>query len=391
MQSTATAFTPKICYNKRMGIKELEERVGQLTDKRRTSHGNIRHKLVDIVMAGFMAVLCGGETFEDMETFTHMRLEWLREKANLGFANGVPDSDTFRRVFEFLDPKELANCLWGWLDFEREARSVVGIDGKTARGSANSKHSAFHIVTAFIAESQITLGEVVTDEKSNEITAVPELLKIIDVKGDIVTADAMSCQKEIVETIVKKGADYTIALKGNQPMLEAETREWFETFRESLPVLRTDDIGHGRIEHREYRLLTDISWLDKRGEWASLRGIGMARSRVIEKKTGRETVCERYFITSLASLEEFAYSARKHWSIENQLHWRLDVIFREDASKAKKDNSPLNLNVLRKVSLSLLNQFKAGQPKKRLSMNRLRYMCALSCDQLLSVLFPELK
>ena len=117
----------------------------------------------------------------------------------------------------------------------------------------------------------------------------------------------------------------------------------------------------------------------------------MARSRVVEKKTGRETVCERYFITSLASLEEFAYSARKHWSIENQLHWRLDVIFREDASKAKKDNSPLNLNVLRKVSLSLLNQFKAGQPKKRLSMNRLRYMCALSCDQLLSVLFPELK
>lgn len=225
---------------------------------------------------------------------------------------------------------------------------------KTERGSENGAHAAYHIDTAFIAENQIMLGEVVTEEKSNEITAVSEPLKIIDVKGDIMTADAMSCQKKIVKEIVRKGADYTIGLKGNQPKLESDAEECFVAFADTLEVLRTDNIGHGRIEHREYRLLTDISWLSQRKEWAGLKGLGMAKSHVIDKKTGKETVAVRYFITSLTDLEEFAYLVRKHWSMENQLHWRLDVIFREDVSKEKKDNSPLNLNVLRKVSLFLL-------------------------------------
>lgn len=181
-------------------------------------------------------------------------------------------------------------------------------------------------------------------------------MKLIDVRGDIVTADAMSCQKEIVKEIVRKGADYTIGLKGNQPKLESDTIEWFDAFGDTLEALKTDDIGHGRIEHREYRLLTSLSWLGQRKEWTGLKGLGMVRSHVIDKKTGKETEFVRYFITSLTNLEEFSYSVRKHWSIENQLHWRLDVIFREDASKAKKDNSPLNLNVMRKVSVSLLQQ-----------------------------------
>ena len=373
-----------------MGITGLIEEVGNLTDKRRTSHGNIRHNLVDIVITGFLTILCQGKTFVDMETFATVRLEWLREKANLKFDSGVPDSDTFRRVFEVLDPKELSNSLWNWVDYERKSRCVVGIDGKTERGSGNGDHSAYHVITAFIAESQITLGEVVTDEKSNEITAVPELLKIIDIKGDIVTADAMSCQREITKEIVGKGADYTIGLKGNQPKLESDAEEWFRAFGDTLEVLKIDDVGHGRIEHREYRLLTDISWLEQREEWAGLKGLGMVKSQVINKKTGKETEFTRHFITSLTNLEEFAYSVRKHWSIENQLHWRLDVIFREDASKARKDNSPLNLNVLRKVSLSLLKQYITNQPK-RFSMNKLMFMCALNSDYLLSVLFPELK
>ena len=373
-----------------MGITGLIERVEKLSDKRRTSHGNIQHKLVDIVTIGFLTIVCKGQTFVDMEAFAETRFDWLKNKIHLELKGGVPDSDTFRRVFELLDPKELSNCLWGWLEYERKTRCVVGIDGKTERGSENEAHSAYHIVTAFIAENQITLGEVVTEEKSNEITAVPELLKIIDVKGDIVTADAMSCQKEIVKEIVRKGADYTIGLKGNQPKLESDTIEWFDAFGDTLEVLKTDDIGHGRIEHREYRLLTNLTWLEQKKEWTGLKGLGMVKSHVIDKKTGKETEFVRYFITSLTSLEEFAYSVRKHWSIENQLHWRLDVIFREDASKAKKDNSPLNLNVMRKVSLSLLQQRKAKMPK-RTSMNKLMFMCALNSDYLFGVLFPELK
>ena len=312
-------------------------------------------------------------------------------KVGLKFSNGIPDSDTFRRIFEILDPKELSDCLWGWLGYEREARSVVAIDGKTERGSGNGKHPAYHVVTTFVAESQITLGDVVTEEKSNEIKAVPELLKLIDIKGDIVTADAMSCQKEIMETITDRGADYAVALKGNQPALEADVKEWFGAFGDTLAPLVTKDIGHGRIEYRTYWLLNDISWLGQKGEWAGLKGVGKVRCRIIDKKTGFETEADRYFITSLTDLDEFADSVRKHWSVENQLHWRLDVIFREDASKAKKDNSPLNLNVLRKVSLSLLKQFIVKQGKKRMSMNKLMFMCALNSENLLSVLFPDLK
>lgn len=329
-----------------MKIERLKEEIKNISEPRRTSHGNIRHKLEDIIIIGLCTVICKGEDYADMEEFGTEREEWLRKFLEL--PNGIPDSDTFRRVFERLKSSEMSKCLINWLDTEREKRAVVAIDGKTIRGSGNEDHKAYHVVSAFVAENQITLGEITVDEKSNEITAVPELLDLIDVEGAIVTADAMSCQKKIVEKIVSEKADYVIGLKENQPALYENVKLYFESFDEGFAEKFTLDKNHGRIERREYKLLTDISWLEQRREWKNLKAVGSVTATVEEK--GNKSSFTRYFITSLTDINEFAYAVRKHWSIENQLHWCLDVIFCEDSSRARKDNSPLNMNILRKNS-----------------------------------------
>lgn len=362
-----------------MEIKKLKEEIKNINEPRRTGYGNIRHKLEDIIIIGLCTVICGGEDFTDMEAFGKSRKKYLAKFLEL--PNGIPDSDTFRRVFERLDPSELSSCLINWVSTEREKRSVIAIDGKTICGSGNAKHKAYHVISAFAAENQLTLGELTVEEKSNEITAVPELLDLIDVKDSIVTADAMSCQKKIVEKIRSKKADYTIGLKQNQPALYKDTEDYFNEFSGELPSKITQEKGHGRIERREYRLLTDISWLEQKGDWCGLKALGMARSTITEKGETREFT--RYFITSLTELDEFADSVRKHWSIENQLHWCLDVIFREDASRARKDNSPLNLNVIRKIALNLVSQAQY----KRISKKKLMFRAALEPELFIRILF----
>ena len=240
---------------------------------------------------------------------------------------------------------------------------------------------AYHVVSAFAAENQLTLGEICVEEKTNEITAVPELLDLIDVKSDIVTADAMSCQKKIAEKIIDKKADYTIGLKQNQPTLYKDAEDYFKEFSVNIPSKTTIEKGHGRIEKREYQLLTDLSWLEQKDECKGLNALGCARSTITENGETREFT--GYFITSLTDLEAFADSVRKHWSIENQLHWCLDVIFREDASRARKNNSPLNLNVLRKIALNLVSQAQY----KRISKKRLIFRAALEPTLFLDILF----
>ena len=214
-----------------MEISELKEKIKTISEPRRVSHGNIRHRLDDIIIIGLCTIICLGEDYNDMEAFGNEREEWLRTFLEL--PNGIPDSDTFRRVFERLNPKELSACLNDWLDIEREKRGIVAVDGKTIRGSGNSEHKAYHVVSAFVAENQITLGEIVVEEKSNEIKAVPELLDIIDVSGDIVTADAMSCQKEIAAKITERKADYVLALKDNQPALRQDVSDYFFSARQA--------------------------------------------------------------------------------------------------------------------------------------------------------------
>ena len=362
-----------------MRIEELKEVVSSIKDPRR-EYGNKRHKLIDIVVIGLCTIVCKGEDFTDMEDFGIEREEWLR--GFLELPNGIPDSDTFRRVFERVNPAELSEALYGWLGAEREKRGVIAIDGKTICGSGNANHKAYHVVSAFVAENQITLGELAVSEKSNEITAIPELLDLIDVKGGIVTADAMSCQKEIVRKIHDKKADYVVALKENQPALYDDVKLWFEN-EIATHCTATHEKGHGRIETREYFLESEIDWLDQKHLWKGVSSIGAARSTVIEK--GRTRAETRYYITSLCDVGEFAHAVRSHWSIENQLHWQLDVTFGEDGSRARKDYSPLNLNVLRKTAMSLLKTVDWG----RIGLKKKMFIAALNPAKLLQLLFLE--
>ena len=366
-----------------MELERLKTALTGLEDPRRTVGGHILHKLEDIIIIGLCTLLCNGEDFTDMEAFGELRKEWL--ETFLELPHGIPDSDTFRRVFERLNPEALAECLYDWLGCHWDHGTVVAIDGKTICGSKSKSHKAYHVVSAFAAENQLVLGELVTGEKSNEITAVPELLASLNVAGSIVTADAMSCQKGIVQTIQEKEADYVIGLKANQPALLEDVSLYFQDFGKELPSIVTRGKDHGRIEKREYRLLTDLSWLPQRSEWAGLKALGFVRSTVT--KNGSTSTDDRYFITSLTDIGQFSYAVRKHWSVENQLHWSLDVVFREDASKARKDMAPLNLNVLRKTALALCKHADFGP---RVSMKKKRFSAALDPNRFLAILFAKL-
>ena len=241
-KSRATAFKilaygGKMWYNRDMEIEKLKKAMADVEDPRRTDRGNIRHKLEDILIIGLCTLISNGNDFVDMEAFGKQREEWLR--GFLALPNGIPDSDTFRRVFERLNPEALSECLYDWLGCNREEGSVIAVDGKTIRGSGNESHKAYHVVSAFVAENRVVLGELVTEEKSNEITAVPELLASLNIEGSVVTADAMSCQKKIVEQIQNGGADYVIGLKGNQSALLENVSLYFESFSGELPKLTT--------------------------------------------------------------------------------------------------------------------------------------------------------
>lgn len=287
-----------------MNIEELKEEIKNIQEPRRTRYGNIRHKLEDIIIIGLRTIICGGEDFADMEAFGKSRQEYLAKFLEL--PNGIPDSDTFRRVFEKLNLSELSSCLVNWISVERNSRGTVAIDGKTICGSGNDKHKAYHVISAFVAENQLTLGEICVEEKTNEITTVPKLLDLIDVKGDIVTADAMSCQKKIVKKIIDKKADYTIGLKQNQPELYKDTEDYFRAFSADIPSKTTIEKGHGRIEKRAYQLLTNLSWLEQKDEWNRLNALECAKPTIAENGEIREFT--RYFITSLMDLETFADS-----------------------------------------------------------------------------------
>ncbi len=360
-----------------MKIQKLIEQVGKIEDPRR-QYGYLQHKLETILVIAFCAIICGAEDYEDIEGFGNARKDWLEKFLTL--KNGIPDKDTFRRVFERLNPSEVAQCLYGWLGNREVKGKTVNIDGKTICGSANAAHNAYHVVSAWVSENQITLGEIVVDAKSNEITAIPKLLDLIDIEGTTVTIDAMGTQIKIAEKIIEKKADYCLALKGNHSDLHDDVRFYFEN-QAAISRTVTREKNHGRIEKREYFLETDIDWLEQKRYWKGLAAIGAVRSTVIENEMTR--VETRYFITSLISLERFADSVRKHWSIENQLHWHLDVTFHEDRAKARKDNAPLNWNVMRKTALPLIRNADVG---KKQSVKRKMFMAALDVSILENIL-----
>jgi predicted transposase YbfD/YdcC len=294
---------------------KIEKRV---SDPRRTEYGNIRHKLWEILVIALLSVICKGADYlpagqagEDMEIFGIEREKWLREELGLDLEHGIPSEDTFRRLFERLNPKGFRSCLEESIGYTRSKREVVNLDGKTKGGSG------IHIISAFVGEQQITLGEITCLPARQE--EIPKLIDMIDVRGHIVTIDSIGCQKDIVAKLSTKkvGADYVIGLKGNQKNLHKAVKSHFTEGVRIFEKEQTTEYGHGRFEVGAYYLETDISWLEQRGEWSGLKAVGMVESCVY--RNGKSTCSMRFYITSLTDIEEFSYAVREHWAIENKL------------------------------------------------------------------------
>lgn len=339
--------------------EELIEYFAELPDPR--SDINRQHNLVDLVTIAVCAATCGADQWTEVAEFGRIREEWFRQYLELPF--GIPSHDTFGRVFALLDPQAFQESLLGWLTavFDIKDAQVIAIDGKTARRSGDNRlgKKALHMVSAWATENSIVLGQVKTAEKSNEITAIPELLDMIDVEGATVTIDAMGCQREIVEKIVEKGGDYIIGLKKNQGKLYDRAVELFrEVAGKQFDCVRqrhklTTDHGHGRTEVRDHIIIRDLFTFQEDEAWTGLQCFGrVIYQRTVDGKMNEEV---RYYITSLPCVaKSFAEKVRAHWSIENSLHWSLDVSFGEDNSRIRIGNAQENMNTLRKFTLSLL-------------------------------------
>jgi len=338
---------------------------------------NKRHKLIDIITIAICAVICNADSFADIAEFGKAKYEWL--KRFLDLPHGIPSVDTFERVFARIDPDEFKESFVRWVRAicELTKGEIVSVDGKTVRRShdKSSGKSAIHMVSAWAGANGIVLGQRKTEEKSNEITAIPELLKLLEIRGCIVTIDAMGCQKHIAEVIIDKGADYVFSLKGNQGRLHNDVELFFQEQRKEnfkdvvVDYHETVDGGHGRIETRRYWTTSDIGWLQGKEDWKGLKTICMVeRERHIDDRVEQET---NYYVGSIGSnAERFGHAVRSHWGIENSLHWVLDVCFREDESRVRKDNAPENLAVLRHIALNLVK--KETSRKKSIRSKRLR-------------------
>lgn len=319
------------------------------------------HPLDDILVISICALLCGAESFEDMELFGEAKEGWFRTFLEL--PHGIPSHDTFGRVFAALDPEKFLEAFMRWTQSLRESLSgeVVAIDGKALRRAINAGQSPKVIVSAWAAGNGLVLGQRKVEEKSNEITAVPELLRTLELSGCIVTLDAMGCQKQIAREIIEADADYVLALKGNQGNAFHELGSFLEDAirSDAASLARWEQVekGHGRLETRRYWQSTDIDWFAEASSWEGLRSVGAVEAiREVKGKTSTE---RRYYLSSLPlDVERFAGAVRSHWGVENQLHWVMDVVFNEDQNRARSRHASENLALLRRWSLNLLKADK---------------------------------
>ena len=318
------------------------------------------HLLEDIIFIAIASVICGAETWNDMENYGKSKEPWLKKFLQL--PNGVPSHDTFNRVFSSLDPTELETCFLEWVKSVARITEgeVISIDGKSIRGSRDKgSKSIVHMVSAWANANNMVLGQVKVDEKSNEITAIPKLLDVLVLEGCIVTIDAMGCQTEIANKIVEKGADYILAVKGNQGSLEEGAED---TVRFIKPVDQYEDAdsGHGRVETRRCFIYNDLSHIEPVSKWKNLKAVVKIEAERFIKSTGETQRETRLYITSCESNAKVIGSAiRAHWGVENSLHWILDVSFGEDASRKREGYSAQNFSIINRIALNILKNDKS--------------------------------
>lgn len=350
-------------------INSFSKSFSTLKDPRRIKRGNFLYPLDEILFLTISAVVSGCHSWDEIEYFGEQKTDWLRKF--FPFKNGIPSHDVINRVFNSLDNTVFNHCFIDWVNSISilTAGRIIPIDGKTIRGASEcGGFSKLHVVNAFCTTNNICLGQQAVEEKSNEITAIPDLLDLLAIKGCIITIDAMGCQTEIAEKIMSKGADYILAVKGNQKELKEQVSKLFRLNKPD-DINEQTDIGHGRIENRLCEVISELKFLDDKEKWVGIQTVVRITSQRTIKKTGKSKNEVRYYISSLNTDAAMLNNAiRTHWAIENKLHWSLDVIMREDYQLKRKNYAALNFNIVRKIALGILEQKTEKKATKKMKM-----------------------
>lgn len=353
---------------------------------------NFRHPLVNVLITAIVGVACGQRTFTAIADFACLQAAWFGRFLDL--SGGTPSEDTYRRVFEALDPEAFERSFSGWVaSFCRlEAGEVVAVDGKTVRNSGAKGERPLHLVSAWAAANGLVLGQVATEEKSNEIRAIPVLLESLSLDGCIVTTDAMGCQRNIAAVITDKGADYLLAVKDNQPTLHREIKEYFDSFRagslsdDAMQFVEESDKGHGRLETRRCWTTPVIEWFEDAAAWSCLGSFSMVESeRTIREKTSSDT---RYYISSLPGNDaaKVLHASRAHWGVENRLHWCLDVTFGEDKANVRLRTLAENFSVIRRLAMNAVRKMPSFNGNLAQTGRRAAFSQTVRDDLMVSIL-----